>query len=114
MAPVPARIFVPRNSARAKVDRIRSYGADLSVHGEAYADALSACEDWVESSGALSVHAFDQRETILGQGTLGRELAQQAPDLSTVLVAVGGGGLISGIASWYQRRVRVVGGLTGF
>jgi threonine dehydratase len=105
----PARIFVPSISSPAKIARIRSYGADLVVEGERYADALKASEAWVAASGALAVHAFDQTETLLGQGTLGMELEEQAPELDTLLVAVGGGGLIGGIAAWYAGRVRVVG-----
>jgi threonine dehydratase len=106
---VPAKIFVPTVSAPAKIDRIRRLGADLVVTGERYADALAAAQDWARSSGAMSVHAYDQRETILGQGTLGLELAGQVTDLDTVLVPVGGGGLIAGIASWFAGTVRVVG-----
>jgi threonine dehydratase len=106
---IPARIFVPSISSPAKIQRIRDTGAELVVGGDGYADALAACEEWVARSGALSIHAFDQRETILGQGTCGLELEQQAPELDTVLLAVGGGGLIAGIAGWYQRSVRVIG-----
>jgi len=106
---VPAKIFVPTVSAPAKVERIRQLGADLVVTGERYADALAAAQDWVRSSGAMSVHAYDQRETILGQGTLAIELAEQVRELDTVLVPVGGGGLIAGIASWFAGTVRVVG-----
>jgi len=106
---VPARIFVPTVSSPAKIARIRSYGADLVVTGERYADALAASEACVTQSHALPVHAFDQAETLLGQGTLGLELEQQAPALETLLVAVGGGGLIAGIAAWYAGRIRVVG-----
>ena len=106
---VPAKIFVPTVSAPAKVERIRSLGADLIVTGERYADALAAARAWVESSGAMSVHAFDQRETLLGQGTLALELAGQAGDLDTVLVPVGGGGLIAGIAAYFGGTVRVIG-----
>jgi len=106
---VPAKIFVPTISSPAKVERIRSYGADLVIGGERYAEALAASEAWAAKTGALPVHAFDQRETLLGQGTLGLELQAQAPDLDTVLVAVGGGGLIGGIAAWYRGRVRIVG-----
>ena len=106
---VPARIFVPVVSSAAKIARIRSYGADLVVGGERYADALAASEAWVRDSGALPVHAFDQPETLLGQGTLGLELSGQAAALDTLLVAVGGGGLIGGIAAWYGGRVKVVG-----
>jgi threonine dehydratase len=106
---VPAKIFVPTVSAPAKVERIRRLGADLVVTGDRYADALAAAQEWVRSSGAMSVHAYDQRETILGQGTVGLELAEQAGALDTVLVPVGGGGLISGVASWFTGDVRVVG-----
>ncbi len=106
---VPAKIFVPSISSPAKIARIRGYGADLVVGGERYADALQASEAWVARSGALAVHAFDQRETLLGQGTLGLEIAEQLPELDTLLVAVGGGGLIGGIAAWCEGRIRVIG-----
>ena len=106
---VPAKIFVPTVSSPAKVQQIRAYGADVTVVGERYADALAASESWVAETGALPVHAFDQPETVLGQGTLGMELAGQAPALDTVLVAVGGGGLIGGVAGWYAGEARVVG-----
>ena len=105
---MPARIFVPTVSSPAKIDRIRSYGAELTVVGERYADALAASIEWSQSSCAMPVHAFDQVETIAGQGTLGLELSLQAPGLDTVLVAVGGGGLIGGIAAWYGSRTRVI------
>ena len=106
---VPAKIFVPTVSSPAKIRRIREYGADLVVGGERYADALVASDEWVARTGALRVHAFDQLETLLGQGTLGREIETQAPDLDTLLVAVGGGGLIGGIAAWFAGRIRVIG-----
>jgi threonine dehydratase len=106
---LPAKIFVPGISSPAKLARIRAYGADLAVVGERYADALAASEQWAASSGALAVHAFDQDETLLGQATLGRELEQQEGDIDTLLVAVGGGGLIAGIAAWYGGAVRMVG-----
>jgi threonine dehydratase len=106
---VPARIFVPTVSSPAKIDRIRGYGADLVVTGDRYADALAASEAWAERSGALRVHAYDQEETLLGQGSVGRELTEQAPTIQTLLVAVGGGGLIGGIAAWYGGRIRVIG-----
>jgi threonine dehydratase len=106
---VRAKIFVPTVSSPAKVQRIRAYGAALAVVGDRYADALAASEAWVAETGALPVHAFDQLETLLGQGTLGLELAGQAPALDTVLVSVGGGGLIGGVAGWYAGDARVVG-----
>src|SRR4051794_1910400 len=106
---VPARIFVPTVSAPAKMERIRQLGAELVVTGDRYADALAAAQDWVASSGAMNVHAFGQRETLLGQGTLALELAGQAEKLDTVLVPVGGGGLIGGIAAWFGGTTRVIG-----
>lgn len=104
-----SRIFVPTVSSPAKISRIRSYGADLVVTGDRYADALGASQLWAAESGALPVHAFDQEETLLGQGTLALELERQAPALDTLLVSVGGGGLIGGIAAWCGGRPRVIG-----
>jgi threonine dehydratase len=104
-----ARIFVPRVASPAKLARIEAAGAELSVTGERYADALEASEEWARRSGALQIHAFDQLETLLGQGTVALELETQAPPLDTVLVAVGGGGLIGGIAAWYAGAVRLIG-----
>jgi threonine dehydratase len=104
-----AKIFVPSVSSPAKIQRIREYGADLAIEGDSYADALAASEAWAQQTGAMPIPAFDQNETILGQGTLGLELEQQAADIDTVLVSVGGGGLIAGIAAWYAGRVKVVG-----
>ena len=105
---VPAKIFVPTVSSPAKIDRIRAYGAELAIVGDRYADALAASEAWVERTNALPVHAYDQLETLLGQGTLGMELAEQVP-LDTVLVSVGGGGLLGGVAAWYAGKVKVIG-----
>jgi threonine dehydratase len=106
---VKARIFVPTVASPTKIERIKSYGAELVVGGDLYADALAASEVVVRESGALPVHAFDQPETLLGQATVGLELSRQAPELDTLLVAVGGGGLIGGIAGWCQGRPRVIG-----
>ena len=105
----PARIFVPTVASRSKIERIRSCGAELVVTGERYADALAASEKWAAESGALRVHAFDQVETLLGQGTVGMEFEEQDADLDTLLVAVGGGGLIGGISAWYGGRVKIIG-----
>ncbi len=106
---VPAKIFVPTVSSLAKIQRIRECGAELEVGGERYADALAASETWLTKSGALAVHAFDQVETVVGQGTTGRELSAQAPGLDTLLVPVGGGGLIGGIAAWYGGTAKIIG-----
>jgi threonine dehydratase len=105
---IPARIFVPTVSAPAKVERIRQL-ADLVITGDRYADALAACLQWIATSGAMNVPAYDQRETILGQATVALELDDQAGPLDAVLVPVGGGGLIAGIASYFAGTVRVVG-----
>lgn len=106
---IPAKIFVPSVSSPAKIARIRDYGADLAIEGDRYADALAASEAWARQTGALPVHAFDQDETMLGQGSIGIELDEQTPDIDTLLVAVGGGGLIAGIAAWYGGRIKVIG-----
>ena len=105
---VPARIFVPDISAPAKIARIRACGAEVVVGGARYSDALHASEDWVASSGAMPVHAYDAVATLEGQGTVAAEFAAQAPDLDTVLVAVGGGGLIGGMAAWYRGDVKLI------
>src|SRR5437899_6122994 len=106
---IPAKIFVPTVASAEKIDRIRRSGADLVITGERYADALAASETWAAQSGAMRIHAFDQPETLLGQGTVGFELEQQAPRLGTLLVGVGGGGLIGGIAAWYGTKIKLVG-----
>ena len=103
---VPAKIFVPTVASASKVQLIKDCGADVVVGGDRYADALAASQEWAESSGAMAVHAYDQPETILGQGTVATELEAQAPDLDTLLVAVGGGGLLGGIATWYAESAR--------
>jgi threonine dehydratase len=105
----PAKIFVPQISSPAKIERIRSYSADLVVGGAAYADALAASEAWAMSSGAMRVHAYDQRETLLGAGTVGLEIEEQIVGVETVIAAVGGGGLLGGIAAALAGRVRVIG-----
>lgn len=106
---VPAKIFVPTVTSAAKLAKLREYGADVTIAGGRYADALAASEIWTAGSGAMAIHAFEQIETLLGQGTLGLELEAQLPETATLLVAVGGGGLIGGIAAWYRGRIRIVG-----
>ena len=104
----PATIFVPSVASPAKLDRIRRYGAELVIAGDRYAESLEASEEWTAKSGALPIHAYEATETLLGQGTLGMELEEQEPRLDSLLVAVGGGGLIGGVAAWYQDRVKMV------
>jgi threonine dehydratase len=105
---VPAKIFVPSIASPAKIQQITDYGAELVITGQRYADALAASEAWVAQSGALPIHAFDQRETMLGQATVGLEFEEQAPEMTTLLVAVGGGGLVAGLAAWYDGRIKIV------
>ena len=106
---VPARIFVPSIASPTKIDQIRGCRAELVVIGDRYADALAASEDWTSQSGALPIHAFDQHETLLGQGTVALEFEAQEPALDSLLVSVGGGGLIGGIAAWFTDRIRIIG-----
>ena len=107
---IPAKIFVPTVSSPVKIDRIRADNAEVVIIGDLYADALAASERYAAESHAMPIHAYDQVETLLGQGTLARELSEQVPDAATVLVAVGGGGLIGGVAAWYAGTgTRVVG-----
>ena len=106
---VPATIFVPKVASPTKVEQIRAYGATLKIVGERYADALAASEAFVQASGALPIHAYDQVETLQGQATVGLEFERDAPDLHLLLVSVGGGGLMGGIAAWTLGRTRVIG-----
>jgi threonine dehydratase len=105
---VPARIYVPEVCSPEKIDRIRGYGADLVVGGALYADALAACDSWLAQSGALSIHAYDATETMLGAGTAGLEFGEQAQGLDAVIVAVGGGGFISGTAAALAGGPKIV------
>ncbi len=104
-----ARIYVPSISSPAKIERIKSYGAEIVVGGAAYADAHAASVEWAEAHGSLQVHAYDAFHTLAGQGTVALEWRQQSPDLDTVLVAVGGGGLIGGIAAFLAGEMKIVG-----
>src|SRR5262245_39617938 len=107
---IPAKIFVPTVASPAKVARIRSFDADVVITGERYADALDAGERYAAESHAMRIHAYDQTETLLGQGTVACELADQVPDVNTVMAAVGGGGLIGGMAAWFAgESPRVIG-----
>jgi threonine dehydratase len=103
-----AEVFVPATSPAAKVERIRALGATVAVGGAIYDDAQAAATARAEETGAVLVHPYDHADIVAGQGTVGRELDEQAPELDTVLVAVGGGGLIAGVASWFAGAVRVV------
>lgn len=111
---VKARVFVPEIATAAKIAKILAYGAEALVGGASYAEAQARCDAYVAESGALKIHPYDAGETIAGAGTVAFEweedlarLAQQG--LDTVLVAVGGGGLIAGVAAWFAGRIKVVG-----
>ncbi len=104
-----AKIFVPAIASTAKVARIKATGAEVVVEGENYAAALALSEAWQAETGALALHAYDAALTIDGQGTLGLELEEQAGEADTILVAVGGGGLIGGVACWFEGGHKVVG-----
>ncbi len=104
-----AEVFVPETSPPVKARRIREQGAEVRLIPGYYDDALAASAERASETGALVMHAFDQPEVVAGQGTIGAELTEQVPDAQTVLVAVGGGGLIGGIAAWYAGDARIVG-----
>ena len=104
-----SKIFVPKISSPVKIDRIRRYNADVHVEGDLYSDAAKLCEEFQLSSGFINIHPYDSVTTIAGQGTLALEWENQVPDLDTILVAIGGGGLISGIGSWYNNRTKIIG-----
>lgn len=104
-----AHIFVPEISSPAKIEKIRASGAEVHIVGAEFAEAFEASEQWIDRTGDLPVHPYDDPGTLIGQGTVGLELERQAPKADTVLVSVGGGGLIGGIAAWYAGRAKVAG-----
>ena len=111
---VPARIFVPEIATPAKVARIRACGAEAVIGGATYAEAQERCDAFVAASGALKIHPYDAEPTVAGAGTVALEWEEDLErlgqrGLDTVLVAVGGGGLISGVAAWFTGRIKVVG-----
>jgi threonine dehydratase len=105
---VPAQIYVPSLATALKREMLAELGAQVVVGGDTYVEALAASEARTAESGALNVHAFDHPATVAGQGTIAMELEEQLPDIDTVLVSVGGGGFIGGIAAWFGRRVKIV------
>lgn len=106
---IPARIFVPELATPFKKAKIRSYGAELIVAGATYAEAHEACTRYQEQTGAIDIHAYEAPATVIGQGTLGLEWEAQTRGLDTLLIAVGGGGLIAGVATWFAGKTRVIG-----
>jgi len=105
---IAANIFVPEISSPVKIAKIERYGATVHVGGARYADALQASERFIAETGAISVHAYNHPATLAGQGTLGLEWQRQCPNLDTIVIAVGGGGLIGGVAGWYRDRIKIV------
>ena len=105
---IKAELFVPEGSPALKAERIRRYGAAVTVIGQYYDDAMDACRERAAETGALLVHPYDHPDVVAGQGTVGREMEAQLPEVDTVLVAVGGGGLAAGVAAWYRSERRVV------
>ena len=106
---VPARIFVPETTPAAKLGKLRTLDADIMQVGSEYAEAYQAALAERDGTGALLVHAYDQPEVVAGQGTVGLEILEQVGDFDTVLVAVGGGGLIAGIATAIGNNAQVIG-----
>ena len=106
---VRAEVYAPGVISPAKRDKLIALGARVVIAGDVYADALLACEARQRETGALPMHAYDQPEVVVGAGTLAREVEAQAGTPDTLLVSVGGGGLIAGIAAWFAGRSRVVG-----
>jgi len=102
-----ATIFVPETSPSEKIDRIRDH-AEVRIIPGYYQEALAECERFVADTGAFMAHAYDQSEVVAGQGTAAKEILEQVPDVDAILVAVGGGGLIGGIASWCRDDVKVI------
>ena len=106
---LPAQVFVPATAPAVKVAKLRQLGAAVELVGEKYADAYDAAVKHAADTGELFCHAYDQPDICAGQGTLGLELLEQAGGLDTILVAVGGGGLLAGVAAAVEGRARVVG-----
>ncbi len=105
---VPCEVFVPTVSPAAKQAKLRDLGAKVVVTGAVYSDALQACQTRQRETGALMTHAYDQIEVVAGAGMLAAEIEAQGGVPDSVLVSVGGGGLIGGIAGWFEDRSRVV------
>ncbi len=113
---IPATIFMPIGAPVPKLLATRSYGAEVVLEGETVATSLRLAEEFAERTGAVVIHPFDHRDIVIGQGTLGLELLSDAPDVDTILVGIGGGGLIAGVAAAAKaaaalagRTVRIIG-----
>lgn len=100
---VKANIFVPKAAPKAKVDRIKDFGAEVLLDGDNYAGALANCEQHITRTGAFSIHAYDDITTITGQATVALEWLQQVGELDTIIIATGGGGLLAGMATYIKQ-----------
>jgi len=112
MAGVKATIFLPSNASPAKIEKLRAWGADTHIVGSVWHEANAAAQDFVRETGAAYFHPFADPDVVSGQGTVGLEILDQMPDVTTILVAMGGGGLVSGVATAIKAlapQVRVVG-----
>jgi threonine dehydratase len=105
---VRATVFVPKTAPLVKIDRIREYGANVREVGSEYAEASEAAIDYAKNQGALLSHAYDHLEIAAGAGTLAEEMFEDEPDIQTIIVAVGGGGLYAGIAAAAEGRARII------
>ena len=109
---LPSTVVMPTNAPQSKIDATREYGADVVLHGDDFQAALAHARGLAGEAGVEFVHAYDDPEIVAGQGTLGLELYEQVPDLDTVIVPVGGGGLIGGVSTALKgldESIRVVG-----
>lgn len=104
-----AKVFVPEFAGAAKIGLIRRSGADLTVVPGVFDNALTAARAYEAETGAMQIHAFDAPATVAGQGTLFAEWQDQGLAADTILIAVGGGGLIGGAAAWFGDRISIVG-----
>ena len=102
------RIYVPELAGASKIALIKSIGADLQVVKGQYSEAFLAAQDWEAQTGARQVHAYDTVPTVAGQGTLALEWEHQGLEADTLLIAVGGGGLIAGAAAWFQKTKKII------
>jgi threonine dehydratase len=105
---VRCEVFVPSVCSPAKQARLRELGAEVAISGDVYAQALQACVERQRATGALLTHAYDQPEVVAGAGTIALEIEQQGGRPDSILVSVGGGGLVAGIAAWFEQAARVV------
>ena len=101
-------VFAPAFAGPVKIDRMRQFGAEVIVMDAPIGEVIDAFNAHAKTTGALAIHPYDAPQTLAGQGTLGLEIERDLPDLDTLCVSVGGGGLIGGIAAWYGNRIRIL------